>query len=242
MANINSKNITTGRIANVIFRSLNGKQIVQAHPGKLKQTKATKASSSEFRQCSSWAKQLRLGLSPFLVNLTDSYMYRRFTGQFYNAILSNTELPKGQRSPLTANMKSLEGFEFNSHSPFSHYFAPKITATLDPERQIMVSVPAFEAKKQLVFPQQAPMAELVLLVYATNFDESQAPIETFFSLTIAPNTILPNATVWTCPPLPEGYFVTVTAKLLYYSINKFTGKNYSNSKTLNPAAIVFCGN
>lgn len=242
MAIINSKNITTGRIGNVIYRSLDGKQIVQIHPGKIKQTKATKISSSEFRQCSSWAKELRLGLAPFLVGLTDSYMYRRFAGQFYNALLSNNSLPKGQRTPLTANMEHLEGFEFNSHSPFSDYFMPKITAVMDSQRQVTVTVPALDAKTQLLFPDGAEKADLVVLVQASNFDKVSNLAESFFSLNLEKHTQLPEATLWTSPPLPEGCFVMVSAKLVYYSLNKFTGKNYCNSKTLNPATIIFCGN
>jgi len=240
MGRIISKNIISGGIANLVFRNLHGRQIVQTHPGKVRQTKATKASSSEFRQCSSWARQLRTGLSSFLVGLTDSYMYRRLTGQFYATVLGNTELPQGERTPLNANMKGLEGFEFNSHSPFSYYFSPKIKVVMDDQRQLHVTIPALDPKSQMLFPRSVYDAELVVLVHATDFKEVASVVEAFFTLPIMRNVAIGQETIWTSPPLPEHHLAVVAAKLLYYSANKFTGKNYSNSKTLNPATIVFC--
>ncbi len=241
MARISSKNIATGRVAHLVYRNLNGQQIVQVHPGKLKQTQATKASGSEFRQCSSWAKQLRVGLHSFLVDLTDSYMYRRLTGQLYHAILANTDKPRGERTPLTSDMKSLEDFEFNTHSPFSRYFKSEIAVAMDAERKITVTIPALDSGTDLHFPQEADKAELIVLVYATDFGDSQNPFENFFTLNLQQNTALSEATAWTSAPVPEGFFVMATAKLLFYSTNPFSGRNYCNSKTLNPAMVLFCG-
>ena len=240
MGQVIKKNIISGSVGNLVFRNLNGKQIVQSHPGKLKQTKATKASGSEFRQCSTWAKQLRIGLFPFLIDQTDSYMYRRLTGQFYNALLGNTHLPKGGRTPLNANMKDLEGFEFNTHSPFKDYFDAKITTVLDANRQLQITVPELDLKNQVLFPSKVYDAELVVVVYATPFDLYTKTVEASFVLPLEKNTTLANETVWTSPPIPENYFMVVTAKLLFYTPNKFMGKNYLNSKTLNPSSIVFC--
>lgn len=241
MGQILNKNIISGSVGKFVFRDLNGRQIVQTHPGKIKQTKATKASSSEFRQCSSWAKELRTGLHPFLVGLTDSYMYRRLTGQLYNALLGNTHLPKGGRSPLNANMKVLEGFEFNTHSLFRDYFASPIATTLDLQRQLHIRIPELDPKTQMQFPPQADNAELVVSVYATNFEDPKKTVEAFFMLPLQKNAPLTHETLWTSPAIPENYFMVVTAKLLFYSSNKFTTKNYWNSKTLNPAMVVFCG-
>jgi len=240
MGQILKKNFISGMIGNLVFRNLNGKQIVQSHPRKFKQTKATKASGSEFRQCSSWARQLREGLFPFLIDQTDSYMYRRLTGQLYKALLSNTNLPKGGRTPLNADMKDLEGFEFNSHSPFKDYFIPKITTVLDTHRQLQVTIPELDLNTQVLFPSNVYHAELVVVAYATSFDHTATPVDASFILPLEKNAVIPQETVWTSPPIPEHYFMVVAAKLLFYTPNKFTGKNYLNSKTLNPASIMFC--
>lgn len=240
MGQILKKNIISGSVGNLVFRNIDGRQIVQSHPGKIKQTTATKASSSEFRHCSNWAKQLRTLLIPFLIYQTDSYMYRRLTGQFYNALQSNLNLPKGERTPLNSNMKDLEGFEFNSHSPFKDYFDANITTVLDDNRQLQLTLPELDPKNQVLFPDKVHDAELIVAVYATTFDLSAKIVEASFVVPLKKNTTLQNETVWTSPPIPENYFMVVVAKLLFYTPDKFMGKNYLNSKTLNPASIVFC--
>ena len=66
MARLDNKRNFSGTIGNVVFRTLDGKQIVQSKEAFRKQTPATKISGSEFRQCSTWTKQLRASLTPFL--------------------------------------------------------------------------------------------------------------------------------------------------------------------------------
>ena len=85
MATLGNKKTFSGLVGNVVFRNLNNKQIIQSRPSGLKQTKATKISASEFGSCSHWAKQLRIGLTSFLVKLTDGAMHQRFATVIYNA-------------------------------------------------------------------------------------------------------------------------------------------------------------
>lgn len=238
MARISKKNIISGRIGDLVFREFNGKQVVQTRPEEMKQTKATQMSSSEFTRCSRWAKWLRLFLIPVLVGLTDSFMYKRFTGQLYTALQSNIHLLKGERNPCNADMSALAGFEFNTHSPFVAYFFPALTASLDAHRQLTVTIPAFDPKTEMVFAGRTTQAELLVYVLATNFDQTAPITEDHFILPIHKNTPLQATTLWTSPVLPENYFVLVTAKLLFYTTNTFTVKNYINSKEMSPAIVV----
>ena len=214
---------------------------MQAKPEKVNQTKATKLSSSEFTQCSRWTKILRLSLIPFLVGLTDIYMYRRLTGQLYKALQSNAAIAKGERTPCNSDMSALVGFEFNTHSPFADYFLPKLDIRLDSGRQLRVAIPEFEPKTEVVFAEKTHQAELIVYVLATNLVPNKAAIETHFILPIERQTALIPETHWISFALPEGCFVMVSAKILYYNTNKFTAKNYVNSKELNPACVVFAG-
>jgi len=239
MARINKKNIISGRIANLVFRNVEGRQIVQSRPEDMKQTKATKLSSTEFSQCSRWAKSLRLSLISFLVGLTDTYMYKRLTGKLYAVLQTNTSMPKGQRTPCNADMSELAGFEFNTHSPFAQYFLPPIIVTMDVQRQVTVKIPELEPKSEIVFAEKTAQAELLLYVLATSFDQSKPVVEAHFILPIDRSTPLQAETIWTSPVLPAEYFVLVTAKLMYFTTNKFTVKNYINSKELSPACVIF---
>ena len=205
----------------------------------MKQTKATKLSSSEFTLCSHWAKILRLFLIPFLVGLTDTFMYRRLTGQLYKALQTNTTLLKGQRTPLNTDMSTLVGFEFNTHSPFANYFSPRIAISLDSQRQLSIIIPKFEPKTEVVFAQKTFQAELVVSILATNLESNTAATETHFILPFERPTALVAETHWTSFALPADCFVLVTAKLMYYNSNTFTVNIYVNSKELNPACVIF---
>lgn len=241
MARIGKKGILSGLVGNLVFRNLDGKQIVQSRPDGVRQTANTKASSGEFRHCSTWSKQLRMGLRSFLSEETDSYMYRRFTGAFYQALLQNTNFLKGTRTPFNCDLSDLNGFEFNIHSPFKNHFLPPIAVHLNAAGNLCVSIPEFEPKNQMLFPKKNFDAELMVYVYTTTFAYNQPVVDASFSLPIAKAASIVAATDWNSPVLPSGRFVLVVAKLFYYSNNPFTGKKYSNSKEMSPTMVVFSG-
>jgi hypothetical protein len=239
MAQLSNSKIISGLVGNVVFQNRNGKQIIKSRPAQMKQTKATKSSAGEFGNCSTWAKQLRLSLLPFLVNLSDTTMYQRFTARVYNALLSNTTLPKGQRTLLNSDMSSLAGFEFNSHSPFVDYCHMPIIATLDALQQVTIIIPALTTTTEILYPEGCTVAELVLYITANDFSPTSPVATQHFILSLPQsNTPLPE-TIWTSTVLPDNCLVLVTAKLLYYEANAITGRNYLNSKMLNPAVVVF---
>ena len=107
MARIDKNKFLSGAIGDLVFRNLDGKQVVQSKPDGVKQSRLTKLSGNEFRNCSKWAKMLRYNLNDFLAQQTDGYMYRRFTGQLYKALQSNTSLMKGERTPLNCHLEAL---------------------------------------------------------------------------------------------------------------------------------------
>lgn len=238
MARVGKKGILSGLVGNLVFRNLEGKQVVQSSAEGIRQSEATKNSASEFRQCSRWTKHLRMALKLFLMGHTDSFMYRRFNGAFYNALQQNTSMLKGQRTPLNAALSQLAGFDFNSHSPFKDSFLPEILTSLENQNSIKVIVPALEPKTQILFPQKTYSCELLVYVTATNFDYNTPVVDAFFTLPLELSQPFHDEFVWVSPTLPQGHFAMVTAKLLFYSSSKFTEKHYINNKEFNPSMIV----
>jgi len=228
----------SGVIGNLVFRNLDGKQIVQSKPEKIKQTAMTKLSGSEFRSCSQWAKMIRQHLYNFLINQTDSYMYRRLTGSLYSAIQSNTAIFKGERTPLNSNLDALVGFDFNNKSAFKDYFLPTVLVELTNQRQVQVSIPEFEPKSEVVFPERTGHAELLVYVMASSLKYNTAAVDDYFLVPMTNNAAVIPATVWTSIVLPESHFVLVTAKMMYYHNDKFTVKNYINNKAMNPSTML----
>ncbi len=240
MAKLGKKGLLSGLVGNLVFRNLDGVQIVQSQPDGVRQTRATKESSSEFSRCSQWAKQLRMGMRSFLMDQTDNYMYRRFTGAFYTALQQNTTMLKGERTPLNADMSGLVGFDFNQHSPFANSFLPKIEVTVENGTCIKIVVPSFEPKSEIVFPKRQYLCELMVYVYTTSFTFNEPLHDAFFVLPIVASNEVQPETIWITPALPEGRMVLVTAKMLFYSSTKFTDKIYSNSASFNPCGVVGC--
>jgi hypothetical protein len=237
MAYIDRSKSISGAIGNVVFRKVGTKQILQVKSGPIRQTKETKVSGSEFRQCSSWAKWLRLGLGSFLAKHTDSTMHGRFTGQFYTTLQGNTSFPKGERTPLNSDMASLAEFEFNTNSPFRDYFVPEITTVLNDQHQVVVTVPEFNAKAAVEFPQDTHYAELLIYAIATDFQDHTGFTDGYMILPIENKSETIAETVWASPAFPQGHLVLVCAKLLFYNTNRFTEKQYINSKECSPAMI-----
>jgi hypothetical protein len=238
MATLENKRAFKGMVGNVVFRNYRGKPIVQSRPTHVKQTTATQKSASEFGKCSRWAKQLRLGLTPFLVGQTDSALYQRFTAAIYNAVKSNTALPKGERSPLNSDMASLQGFEFNTHSPFATYFKPTIAAQRNANNEVVLTIQDIDPSTDIVFPDGCTTAKLVVVIYATNFSDTTTPLMFHSIIPIAQNSTLPAQELLRTPSIPEGYLVLAAAKLLYYTPNLLTESTPLNTKDFSPAMVV----
>lgn len=238
MATLGNKKTFSGMVGNVVFRNVNGRQIVVSRPANVKQTNATKKSASEFGNCSRWAKQLRSGLTPFLVGLTDSQMHQRFATAMYNAIKSNTLLPIGQRTPLNTDMDSLNGFEFNTHSPLAAYFKPTVDAQLNADKEAVIALPEVDPNTEMTFPGGCTNAKLLAFVIATDFTDTTTPLVFHSIIPINKNSALPAQELLHTTPIPEGYFVMAAVKLLYYNPNLLTESNYLNTKDFSPAMVV----
>lgn len=241
MAQLGKNNSIRGVIGNVVFKKIGNKQILQSKPGSVKQTKNTKAAGSEFRQCSLWGQWLRNGLRSFLTNEAGGYMHSRLNGELYAAIQMNNALPKGQRTPLNSDMSTLAGFEFNTHSPFTDYFGLPIETVLNEQRQVVVTVPAFDPRTALQFAQQTRQAELLIYVLTTNFESNTGFPDDYTVIPIPNDFAMVPQTVWTSQPIPEGYLFLVCAKLLYFNTTRFTEKHYVNNKECSPAMVLRAG-
>ena len=238
MAQLTKNKLISGAIGNVVFRNVGNKQILVSKSGPIKQTALTKASGSEFRQCSSWGSWLRSGLASFINKQADAYMHSRFAGQLYSALQTNSTLPKGERTLLNSDLSTLKGFEFNTHSPFVDYCIPRLTADLNELNQVVVTLPELNPIKDIRFVKGSSRAELLIYVLATNFDTNTPYTDGFTLLSLEKSEGTLSETVWIGPVIPAGHLVLVCAKLLFYTTNKFTEKNYVNSKECNPAQVI----
>ncbi len=243
MAKINSNKQFSGMIGNLVFRTLNSEQIVQSAPDKVKQSIRTKMSGSEFRQCSKWGRSLRTMLHDFLTRQTDSYMHRRLTTALYHTILDNTQLPKGERTPLNCDMKAMMGFEFNTHSPLSHHLQMPFEISLQEDGRVLVSIPSFKPGEIVHFPKHFYDVDLMVYIFAiTQIEPFKMEHASHFVMTVPKNNDMTEPqTFQTETPMPAGAWVLAVAKLQFFTHNAFVGKKYENNAQMSPTQIVFSG-
>lgn len=243
MAKINDNKQFSGMVGNLVFRTLEGEQIVQSAPKKFKQSMRTQMSGSEFRQCSKWGRHVRIILHDFLARQTDSYMHRRLTTALYDTILGNTQLPKGERSPANCNMQAMTGFDFNVHSPWSEYVQVDITASLQDDGRVLVTIPGFKPADKIQFPKNIYAAELMVYVFSIHqllqYNTENASV---FVLPFQKNSPQTEPQSFLSEhAMPAGDWVLAVAKLQFFTHNTFVGKKYENTPQMSPTQIVFSG-
>ena len=89
MATIDRKGRIRGKIGPEVYQVMNGKNIIQSKPDKVKQTKATKESSQEFAYIQNSAKRLGQHFYPALQHLEDKKMANRFSSNLHKALTQN---------------------------------------------------------------------------------------------------------------------------------------------------------
>ena len=241
MATQGKKNQISGSIGPLIYQQRYGTNIIRNKPDRVRQTQATKTSSTEFQYCSRWSKCLRLGLNALWLGNTDPLVSQRLTGALYAALQRNTALAKGERNWNNTSLSGLVGFEVNTHSPFESYCKTELSATLDAERRIQFSVPEINTAQSIRYPDGCSSAELLCYVTVTN-STSGAFIKSViqsFTLNFSKTTL--EAQSFVSEPLPEDSIIVVSVQLVYYKSNTVTGRYSVNTKKLNPGTLVWVG-
>lgn len=241
MARINAKGHLSGIVGPVYFRVLNGKPIVQSKPGKgkVKQAATTKAGASEFGAASKTAKGIRLSLFSILQDFTDIGMFRRFTTVVYEAVKANDTIAKGNRRLADGDLSLLEGFEFNSNSPFGKHSTLSPQITYGPNGKLVISMDEIASAEafKITHP-KASGIEFRVLVTVVDKHSGMYFKDEHFSVATARASAKVPAQEWTTDVMPAGHLVLVTAALRYYREDRQAGNISLNSKELHPCRIV----
>lgn len=239
MARLNTKGQLSGGMGPVYYRILNGEPIIQAKPGKgIRQSDGTKASASNFGIASNLAKHIRLSLFPLLQNMSDSYMYTRFTPRIFKAVSNGRKQSENTPTLIEGDFSGLNSFQFNINSVFNDFCNLKPDFNREDDGKLAITVPAFSSNNTITSIESATHCEICYLV--TAFD-SQINIVTYqdvFKTTVTLNNseIIPVVR-WTTPPLAAGQLVIVTAAVFYFRYDKLMGFVPLNNKQLHPCEI-----
>jgi hypothetical protein len=140
-----------GRIGSVIHYQMDGKFYTRGLPRKYKQTKATKAKSSEFGMASTIGMVIRQNLDSVIFDASDRKMHTRLVGLIYSW------LQLARHSPASdVTQPSFQEFKFNSVGPgLSARLEFKIKITQPESGQIQISIPSLIPTKAFRVPKRA---------------------------------------------------------------------------------------
>lgn len=132
MAILKGPNELYGSIGDLVYYTLNGKQVVRRKSGFSTDAfknnpnyKNVKNNSSEFGHCSKSGKLIRTTIEPFIKSLEDKYLYQRFT-KLMTDIKDLDIAEKGQRR-IESGLKNpralllLKDFKFGDVDPISNH-------------------------------------------------------------------------------------------------------------------------
>lgn len=140
----------TGRVGNLIFYNMYGKQYVRTVPDRVKQTKATKASAGVFGLASTMGFVIRSQMASIIAQPKDNNMQTRLVTFLYQWLL-NLKDHKDYSKAVQA--KSLVGFQFieQNHS-VSDRWKIGLNITIPASGQIEIKIPAFVPTEAIKAP------------------------------------------------------------------------------------------
>jgi len=225
-----------GALGPVVFRVVNGKQIVSSKPHKVKQTAETKKAGSTFGEGSSLSRQIRANFAEGILNLHDQNLHDRLLSRL-NVIVNQCRDKKTMKYHFNENsFNSLINFDFNIHSPLKKQL-PSEPAIVIENQTLTVAFPKSEHPAKLKFIKGGYDCELKILVrfyrlkdgLKTRYNAEQTILVEKYGNNDLSGKEFPFA-------IPNGC-LCIVSMFLHYS-GEF---GIINSKQINPGAICYAG-
>lgn len=234
---IKKDDLFSGAIGSVVFRVVNGKQIVSSRPakGKVKQSQATKNSNTTFGVASTLAARIRDTIESELQRKYDTGMCSRLSGKVFLSLKDSKDKETMQYAFNEHSFSRLDGFAFNMKAQVSNCMAEM------PEIVLKDGILAVKFKKmkildQIKFPYKSYHCRLSVSVSLMQLSAGRVSFKAEIQrigISRAENYVEPFAFNF---PVPDGCFYVVSLFLEYVS----SGKNISAAlthKKLNPCCI-----
>lgn len=239
MAVQDSKGLIRGAVGNLIFKVVDGKQIVQVRPNSVKQTERTKKSSAIFGLCSSQATEIRGKLKPWMDGCCDRNVTARFLGSCLRSFKSEVNRHLESPNVIQANMAELTGFEFNVSSPLSNYLDGNISVFGEPEIGLRVKIPNFIPKKSLRYPVRCQNVVFKIIVFHSTLGVESSDVALQKEWVIEKDQDIQGEQIFDVDPISTQGITMVLVQLLYFKNKSKVGKVFLNNKKLHPMQVVY---
>jgi hypothetical protein len=224
-----------GRIGNVIHYKMGNKYFTRLAPRKYKQTKATKAKSSEFGMASTIGRIIRENLEPVIFDTGDRKMQTRLVGEIF------TWLQNARHEPASpATQPTLDQFQFSTGSPIlANRWNVKYQVSSPESGQIQIAIPSFIPKTSFRAPAGAGAVACIIASVVIDVEDKKelgnAQKEIIYKLdknkTEAQNIIQEL-------PIPKGSLL-VTGMCLKYFVDRYKRTVPTKDKLFKPSQIIY---
>ncbi|SEI83447.1 hypothetical protein SAMN04488018_105144 [Myroides marinus] len=239
MAIIDNKGNIRGKVGPTITRIVREKNIMQTTPRQHKKHENTLKQAKTFGGISKSAKKVRDVIQPFLGQRHDPYMYNRFNSIIANALKKNTTLSDEDKTLNKADMFELSGFDFNIDSLFRDSLLAPIQCEMIDDIHLEITVPSFSTMSDVLYPPTVNSSKLRLMIYEYQELTDKPISHVVYTLDLDKNQEQTKQQQWVQEINNPDRLVMVVTELLFYSVDTDNSKILYNSKSFNPAAIVY---
>jgi len=240
MAFLGKDHRITGSLGDLVFRTVNGRTIVQRKPEKhqVKQTKRTQQASSDFGRASTLAKKIRVGIQPFTRGFGDSHSFCRLRTQLQLAARTDNPAPLGEKNLWDGTPALLDGFEYNLHSPYEETCRISIRDVVLDAQRLHFTLDGFHPKQAITWPGGAEKAKVCFWISVHRREDDLPVYKELLPLAITPNNVMLPETRFSSQTLPAGGMLYLWGGILYYEYNSVLDWVCMNHKQLQPFRVL----
>ena len=228
-----------GTIGNLLFRVVNGKQIVQARTASVNHSAETKKSSKMFGLCSSQTTEIRGKLKPWMDGYCDTKVSQRFLGACIRGLKSDVNKHLEEPNVVHANMKALEGFEFNSAAPLSKWFQGDIAVLGEPDEGLEVKIASFIPQRELSYPAQCQNVEFKVVVFHSSLGVHSTDVLEQQQWVVEKNKEVEEEKSIRIAPITTQGITLVLVQLLFFKNKSKQGKVYLSDRDVHAMQVVY---
>lgn len=224
-----------GRIGNIIHYKMNGKLYTRAAPRKYKQTKATKAKSSEFGMASTIGMIIRQNLESVIFDLNDRKMQTRLVGEIF------TWLQNARHEPASVETQpDFNQFRFSTGSPIlANRWNVKFKVSSPASGQIQIAIPSFIPKTSFKTPAGAGavVCRIASVVIDVENKKELRSAQSEIVYQLDRNKVETRNIIHELP-MPKGSLL-VTGMCLEYLVERSKRSVPTNDKLFKPSQIIY---
>lgn len=229
-----------GKVANLTYRVVNGRQIVSGRSKKktFAKTIPSKKAATVFGQASALAGYFRTSTCWLYEDSNDGGMCNRMTQSTVYALRAALNANKKDFTLKGNSFMRLEGFNFNIKSPFENYLFAQPLVDYTPGNRVHFCLPAMNLGEEMIFPPNSTKCKILITFSQFDLEYGHYSDIEFreFEIEKTRSTRVSEAKFATFITAP-GCLCIIGISLQYYQ-QVYMLETIMNNKLFNPAYIL----